>query len=649
MSSPSILVVEDDGILALMLQGILEGRGYTVLGPLPTAEEALALLGRQQADLVLLDIELAGRMNSIEAAAIIKSDHDLPVVFLTGFSQEGLLDEALASEPYGCLVKPVAEESLITTIRLALARHRRDLQQRQRLGDALRQLGEHRALQLSLVENIPLPVFAKDRTGRYIVCNSAYKNFFGKSDEEILGLDAYAIHPPELAGFYSDKDEELLRTGTLQHYETKVRHRNGELRDGIVHKAVLRGEDGTVVGLVGTILDITERNRAEEENTRLQRQLLQAQKMEAIGTLAGGIAHDFNNILGAVIGYTEIIRDDSPPDSTLLHDLEQILLAANRAKDLVSQILAFSRQSEMTRVPLQPAQMIRETVKLLRASLPATITIVADINTATLPVLADPIQFHQLLMNLGSNAGHAMEDKGGTLTIALEAVHDPSQSQWGHDYAVRLTVSDTGSGIPEDIRDRIFDPYFTTKGPGKGTGMGLAIVHGIVTAWGGSIVCESRPGQGSTFTITLPATGDAVEEATSLPAERPFLHGKERILFVDDEATLVEITRIMLERLGYRVSAHTDGQAALDRLRSAPQDFDLVITDHTMPGMTGFELARHILALRPDLPIILCSGYGSAVSEEMARQAGIRLLAAKPLTRNGIGALIRRVLDEGKP
>ncbi len=649
MSSPSILVVEDDGILALMLQGILEGRGYTVLGPLPTAEEALALLGRQQADLVLLDIELAGRMNGIEAAAIIKSDHDLPVIFLTGFSQEGLLDEALASEPYGCLVKPVAEESLVATIRLALSRHRRDLQHRQRLGDALRQLGEHRALQLSLVENIPLPVFAKDRTGRYIVCNSAYKDFFGKSDEEILGLDAYAIHPPELAGFYSDKDEELLRTGTLQHYETKVRHRNGELRDGIVHKAVLRGEDGTVVGLVGTILDITERNRAEEENTRLQRQLLQAQKMEAIGTLAGGIAHDFNNILGAVIGYTEIIRDDSPPDSTLLHDLEQILLAANRAKDLVSQILAFSRQSEMTRVPLQPAQMIRETVKLLRASLPATITIVADINTATLPVLADPIQFHQLLMNLGSNAGHAMEDKGGTLTIALEAVHDPSLPQGGHDHAVRLTVSDTGSGISEDIRDRIFDPYFTTKGPGKGTGMGLAIVHGIVTAWGGSIVCESRPGKGTTFTITLPATGEAAEDEASQLTEQPPLQGKERILFVDDEATLVEITRIMLERLGYRVSAHTDGQEALDRLRSAPQDFDLVITDHTMPGMTGFELARQILALRPDLPVILCSGYGSAVSEEMARQAGIRLLAAKPLTRNGIGALIRRVLDEGKP
>ena len=649
MSNPSILVVEDDGILALMLQGMLEGRGYTVLGPLASAEEALALLARRQADLVLLDIELAGRMNGIEAAAIISSDHDLPVVFLTGFSQEGLLDEALATEPYGCLVKPVAEESLVATIRLALARHRRDLQHRHRLGEALRQLGENRALQLSLVENIPLPVFAKDRAGRYIVCNSAYKDFFGKSDEEILGLDAYAIHPPDLAVFYSDKDEELLGTGTLQHYETKVRHRNGELRDGIVHKAVLRGEDGTVVGLVGTILDITERNRAEEENTRLQRQLLQAQKMEAIGTLAGGIAHDFNNILGAVIGYTEIIRDDSPPDSTLLHDLEQILLAANRAKDLVSQILAFSRQSEMARVPLQPARMIQETIKLLRASLPATITIVADINSATLPVLADPIQFHQLLMNLGSNACHAMEDKGGTLTIALEAVRDPSLPQGEHGYAVRLTVSDTGSGIPEEIRDRIFEPYFTTKGPGKGTGMGLAIVHGIVAAWGGSIVCESRPGMGTTFTITLPATGEAAEDAASLPDAQPPRQGREHILFVDDEATLVEITRIMLERLGYRVSAHTDGQAALDHFAGAPEAFDLAITDHSMPGMTGFELARRLLALRPDLPVILCSGYGSAVSEEMARQAGIRLLAAKPLTKNGIGALIRRVLDEGKP
>ncbi len=671
MCSATILVVEDDKSHAHLLRSMLEGRDYRVCGPVASGEAALDLLIAQPIDLVLMNIKLAGSLDGVKTAAAINRDHQIPVVLLSGASSpEQLLELAGEAEPYGFLATPVTEETLHPTITFALFSHRRDRARRQRqlellAGEAqarrhletelsrmldekeqaLRQLREQRRLQLSLVENIPLPVFTKDKAGRYLLCNSAYKEFFGRSDEEIIGLDAYAIHPPDLAGIYLDKDEELLRLGTVQHYETKVRNSSGEYRDGIVHKAVLRNEDGEVIGLVGTILDITERNRAEEEKKRLQTQLLQAQKMEAIGTLAGGIAHDFNNILGAIIGYAEMVRDDSPPGSTAAHDLDQILLAGNRAKDLVMQILAFSRQSEKARIPLQPATIIKETIKLLRASLPTTIAITTKIDGSTMPILADPVQFHQLVMNLCTNAFHAMEEKGGVLSIALDNLTPSEQQATAGGYAVQLTVVDNGVGIAPEIQDKIFDPYFTTKGVGKGTGMGLSIVHGIVAAYDGTIDCRSQPGEGTTFTITLPALSEAADILEAVPSREAPPLGAERILFVDDEVTLVHMTRIMLERLGYRVTAHHSSREALAAFTDNPHLFDVVITDHTMPGMTGLELAQRLLALRPELPIILCSGYSSAVSEEMARSAGITGFAAKPLIKKEIGELIRSVLD----
>jgi PAS domain S-box-containing protein len=675
MHRAAILVVEDDKSHALLLGGMLERHGYTVCGPAISVKEASDILAAQTIDLVLMNIQLAGSVDGVKAATARSHDHQVPVVLLGDAScPEQLLDLAAEVEPYGLLTRPVREEHLLSTITFALFRHGRDraLRQRQRellagerqargqleaqLSQALtekaraqQQLNEQQRLQLSLVENIPLPVFTKDKAGRYLLCNSAYKEFFGRSDEEIIGLDAYAIHPPDLAGIYLEKDEELLRLGTVQRYETKIRNKSGEFRDGIVQKALLRNEDGEVFGLVGTILDITERNRAEEEKKRLQTQLLQAQKMEAIGTLAGGIAHDFNNILGAIIGYAEMVRDDSPLGSTAAHDLDQILLAGNRAKDLVMQILAFSRQSEKARIPLQPATIIKETIKLLRASLPTTIAIKTKIVGSTMPILADPVQFHQLVMNLCTNAFHAMEEKGGVLTIALANLAPSEQRSPPGEYAIQLTVADNGVGIAPEIKDKIFDPYFTTKGVGKGTGMGLSIVHGIVTAHGGTIACQSRPGEGTTFTITLPALSEAADILDTVPSREAPPPGAERILFVDDEDTLVHMTRIMLERLGYQVTAHHSSREALAVFAENPQRFDVVITDQTMPGMTGLELAQHLLALRPELPIILCSGFSSAVSEEMARSAGIRGFAAKPLIKKEIGELIRSVLDHRVP
>lgn len=406
--------------------------------------------------------------------------------------------------------------------------------------------------------------------------------------------------------------------------------------------------DGCFVGSFGMFTDITEHKQAEEEKKALMAQLLQAQKMEAIGTLAGGIAHDFNNILGAIIGYAEMIQDDCPAGSSINQDIKQILKAGNRAKDLVKQILAFSRQAKASQIHLQPAVIIKEAVKMLRASLPATIKIEQDIDPDAGVILADPTQIHQIMMNLCTNAFHAMESDGGTLSISLRRKElfrdDPAlKNHMPPGNYIQLSIKDIGTGIAPEILEKIYDPYFTTKEVGKGTGMGLAMVHGIVQSSGGSILCRSELKKGTVFHITLPIIEThllhEIESAELIPA------GLEHILLIDDEEMLIKMSKTMLERLGYRVTTRMNGKEALAAFQNSPKSFDLVITDQTMPGLTGTNLARLMLQIRPDIPIILCTGYSSNVSEEEASSIGIKAYALKPLAKKDIGNLIRKVLD----
>ena len=397
-------------------------------------------------------------------------------------------------------------------------------------------------------------------------------------------------------------------------------------------------------------VDITDQKKAEAEKEYLQSQLIHAQKMEAIGTLAGGIAHDFNNILGAMLGYAEMVREDSPEGSLAAKDLDQVLTAGHRAKELVKQILAFSRQTETVKILLQPAVIVKEAIKLLRASIPTTIAIEQDIETQTGLILADPTQIHQILMNLCTNAFHAMEVDGGTLSISLktitlnqkELIHEPRLLPGNY---IQLSVRDTGTGIEPEIQEKIFDPYFTTKETGKGTGMGLAITHGIIKSYGGMITCDSRLGEGTVFKISLPVSEENILPETNLVD--PVFAGTERILLVDDEQILADMGKTMLERLGYKVTVRMNSLEALTTFKNQPDAFDLVITDQTMPGMTGTDLARRILQIRPGMPIILCTGYSSTISEEKVKSYGIKAFAMKPLARKDIAALIRKVLDEG--
>lgn len=424
----------------------------------------------------------------------------------------------------------------------------------------------------------------------------------------------------------------------------QIRTPDGRLWD--VRTTPIKDEEGAVVSVVELARDIT-----DQENMQIQ--LRQSQKMEALGTLAGGIAHDFNNILGIIVGYTEMARWQTTKGDAIWNNLEQVLIAADRAKDLVKQILAFSRHSEQKRRPVGAAEVAREAMKLLRASLPATIEIRTAVRTESM-ILADPTQIHQLFMNLCANSAYAMQENGGILEVTLEDVElaeneVPPFSGIRPGRHVKLTLSDTGPGIDPEILDRVFDPFFTTKPPGQGTGLGLAVVHGIVKSHDGAIQVESVPGKGTCFHIFFPAIKAPAE--IEAPAAAVFPGGNERILLVDDEPALARAMKLMLERLGYRVACKTSGLEALEAFKNRAEEaqrVDLVITDMTMPQVTGTELARQIMALRPGLPVILCTGFSEKVSAEKVKDMGIRGFLMKPVTISDLAATVREALDDAK-
>ena len=405
-----------------------------------------------------------------------------------------------------------------------------------------------------------------------------------------------------------------------------------------------------VCGPSNELLSIIYIARDITELKALEQQLRQAQKMEAIGTLAGGIAHDFNNILTPVLGYSEIISESLPADSSLAELSREILKAGRRARDLVKQILTFSRQADQERSPLKLQLVIKEALKLLRSSLPSSIQIKQEITTEAM-VLADPTMIHQVLMNLCTNAYHAMRETGGTLAVSLTEVAISAD-----DYVtelhlkpgayLRLEVSDTGCGMPHHLLERIFEPYFTTKAKGEGTGLGLSVVHGIVTSLGGHITVYSEPGKGSTFHVYLPKCPEKKGETEATPAGTPLPTGHEHILVVDDEKVIAELMQKTLEGLGYRVSTCIDSRQALKQFEAQPASFDLVITDMTMPHLNGAELAQQLLAIRPGLPIILCTGFSEIINEEKAWALGIRRLLMKPVLRDELARVLRQVLDQ---
>jgi signal transduction histidine kinase len=383
---------------------------------------------------------------------------------------------------------------------------------------------------------------------------------------------------------------------------------------------------------------------------RLETQLVQAQKMEAVGTLAGGIAHDFNNILMAIIGFTEMALSGAEKGTTLHEDLTEVLVAGNRAKDLVGQILTFSRQSDQDRKAIQVKPIVHEALKLLRASLPATIEIAPNLESNAV-VKGDPIQIQQALMNLCTNAGYAMRETGGRLEVELKEVTLDSAQAAGFPEItpgqyLKLTVSDTGPGMSPEILERIFEPFFTTKSKEEGTGLGLSVVHGIVKGHQGAVRVSSKPGEGAVFTIYLPVFEESPEQEICGEGDIPI--GTEHVLFVDDEKSIIRMAEKQIQSLGYEVTTSNSSIEALELFRKRSGEFDLVITDMTMPHMNGDELAGRLLSIRPDIPVILCTGFNPNIQYDKAKKICIRAVLHKPILRRDLAVKIREVLDDGK-
>ncbi len=435
----------------------------------------------------------------------------------------------------------------------------------------------------------------------------------------------------------------LLAPGDMRPHEKIVEHKDlGKIFH--VSSCPILDKNNKTSLFVHVAKDITEHRRLEEE-------LFQVHKMEAIGTLAGGIAHDFNNILSAIIGFSELAAMDLPQDSAAVESMEEVLKASRRAADLVKQILAFSRKSDLHITPLLPQVIVKDALKMLRSSLPTSIEIRENIHENCGKIMADPTTIHQIVVNLCTNALHAMEHEKGVLTVSLQPEDIHAREIHGENNLlsgsfVVIKISDTGHGIDPAIMDRIFEPYFTTKPVDKGTGLGLAVVHGIVEDCNGFIRVESKTGQGTTFCVYFPALGDnrTMVSEEDLPESVPT--DGQRILLVDDEVMIIKLNKIILERLGYKVSTATNSLDGLERITMDPHGYDLVITDQTMPAMTGVELAQRILDIRPDLPIILCTGYSAILSEEDALAVGIKKYLKKPVNRAELSKAVQEVLEQ---
>jgi PAS domain S-box-containing protein len=502
--------------------------------------------------------------------------------------------------------------------------------------------------QFSLIfDHSPMPITLSNAVnGQFVAVNDSFLRTCGYARGELVGRTSLEL------GLYADPSQRdgllarLHQAGQLRGAEVRFKTKSGELRDHLLWLNVLNADRHTYI--LATALDVTDRNAATQEQLRLEEQLRQAQKLEALGTLAGGIAHDFNNVLGAIISFAELSKLDNPDNRDLTDNLDQILHAGNRAKILVRQILSFSRRQKEARENLQVAPIVTEALSLLRATLPATIAIERSLNDAVGDVLANGTQVHQVIMNLCTNAAHAMAGKG-TLGVELTQLTLRAGSAKPHvelearDY-VKLVIRDTGHGMDEATLGRVFEPFFTTKRAGEGTGLGLSVVHGIIKDYGGVITVDSMVGVGTTFTIYLPTATSVAPRPTVANSELP-RGNHEQVLFVDDEPALGRAASQMLERLGYRPTVFQSSHAALSAFRASPGDYRVLISDSTMPGITGIELLHEAHSLRPELRSILVSGSVDAASSHL-NTLGCCQILSKPLSYAALAHALHRALAE---
>ncbi len=662
----NILIVDDLPENLRLLSNILKKNGYLVR-PALNGNAALNAVLHTPADLVLLDMRMP-EMDGIEVCRQLKqneSTRNIPVIFISAADDANKKVAGFQAGGVDYITKPFQPDEVLARIgvQLELRRAQKELEQayqnmEQKVQERTAELtAAYEALRESeekfrtLNENLPLGVFRTTVSGRLLSANQAMLNIFGY-DTFFEQWDERVAH--QIYRNINDREHLyrlLKKNGKLNGYEVSMKRRDGtEFPAAFSARIVIDPKTGEEY-IDGVLEDISERKKIEERNKSLEKQIRQAQKMEAVGTLAGGIAHDFNNILSAVLGFTELAKLDHAQGIDIGNALDEIHAAGIRARELVKQILTFSRHDDIQRAPVIITPLVKEALRFLKSSLPTTIEIRQHIDDIDETILADPTQIQQIVMNLCTNAAHAMNGKG-TLDVRLTKVVLDDQSM--PDYKalspgnyLRLAVSDTGQGINPGIIHRIFEPFFTTKKIGEGTGMGLSVVHGIVKNMEGEITVYSEVGKGTAFNVLLPVHEETQKQAVEKETEA-VPHGSGNILMVDDEDMIIQAASAILLSLGYEVEARTSSKDALVRFKAAPDRFDLVLTDLTMPEMTGVALAMEIRKISPDIPIVLCTGFTAGITEQTRVMSGIDKILMKPILRSELARTLNDLLGDSR-
>ncbi len=652
-----ILVVDDSRKTLKLITSILEAENYMVLQA-AGGKAALKVAQKALPDLILLDINMPG-ISGYEVCQKLKinvATKYIPVVFLSGLTDQKKKLKAFQSGGVDYIEKPVQSAELLVRVKTHIQLHRiqtsletavkeRTITLEKTNASLEAEIKFHRETEKKLrvsktkyqllYDNTPVMMHSIDKDGRLINVNRYWLEKLGYEREEVIGKKSIEFLTEQSARFAVNKIlPEFFKKGVVENIDYQMKKKNGEIICVLLSAVLEKDETGNEFSLA-LIVDITQKKRAEREMRSLEARLIQAQKMEAIGTLAGGIAHDFNNILSSIFGYAELARMVARDGGDVTKELDEVMNAGYRARELIKHILLFSRKADILKRPLPLIPLLKETIKFIRATLPPTISIKQQISVTQSTIMADSTQMYQVIMNLCTNAAHAMNKKGGLLKINLDEV--------GKHY--QMTIEDTGQGILKEHKDKIFNPFFTTKERGEGTGLGLSIVHGIIKDMDGTIQMFSEPGKGTRVEVLLPKVDvDTTEYNTDpLPIEK----GYGRILFVDDEPQILQSNSKIMEHYGYEVVPADNPVTALELFKSHSDFFDLVITDYFMPNMTGLELAKKINEMSREIPIILCTGFSILLTKETLEENGICEIIMKPvIVKELLDALSRNLIHQ---
>lgn len=626
----NVLIVDDEESIRYSYHRFLSDAGYDVTLA-SSFDDAKAFLAGQNFEVAIVD-RILGDGNGLE---LIKRIRDVwpfcESILISGNPNFESASETLQYDVFAYLSKPVVKEKLCQMVQDAVQKNRKRKESCHR----------ERILQ-SLFDSSLNAVVISDLSGRTRFVNPSFTRIFGYSKEEVTGRKMPCLPEWETLKSESERKNLVHHKDDIER-ETKRLRKDGQSIDVSITQSLCRDHNGDPTDILTIIRDITDKKSIE-------RQLLHAQKMEAIGTLAGGIAHDFNNLLFIISGYVEMSLKELAEGDRVIDNLVQMSKAVTRARSLVQQILSFSRLEAQGQKKTLIQPVVKETLVMLRASLPSTIEIHQEIDESCKSVWADPTRIHQMIMNLCTNAYHSMRTNGGRLEVKLNRItigfeDTTDQINLTPGKYVMLTVSDTGHGIEKSLMDRIFEPYFTTKAQCEGTGMGLAMVHGIVKSIGGHITVSSIPQKGSIFNVYLPEIDEEAVEVEKSSTET-VRGGNEHILLIDDEEDIVEMLQKMLTYFGYQITTASNSEEALKLFCAYPSRFDLVVTDQTMPKITGIELTQKIREIRPDIPVILCTGFSELITEEKLKALGVKEYIMKPIHCKEMAGIIRKVLDE---